>query len=62
MPNLFQTFSVSTVSFLSALTKLTDRVVSENFLVRIIKNIKKENLMKKKWKSTWDCMLYASKL
>ena len=62
MPNLFQTFSVSTVSFLSALSKLTDRVVSENFLVRIIKNIKKENLMKKKWKSTWDCMLYASKL
>lgn len=62
MPNLFQTFSVSTVSFLSALTKLTDRVVSENFLVRIIKNIKKENLMKKKWKSTWNCMLYASEL
>ena len=48
MPNLFQTFSVSTVSFLSALTKLTDRVVSENFLVRITKNIKKENLIKKK--------------
>lgn len=62
MPNLFQTFSVSKVSFLSALTKLTDRVVSENFLVRIIKNIKKENLIKKKWKSTWNCMLYASKL
>lgn len=62
MPNLFQTFSVSTVSFLSALSKLTDRVVSENFLVRIIKNIKKENLMKKKWKSTWNCMLYASEL
>lgn len=62
MPNLFQTFSVSTLSFLSTLTKLTDRVVSENFLVRIIKNIKKENLMKKKWKSTWNCMLYASEL
>lgn len=62
MPNLFQTFSVSTVSFLFALSKLTDRVVSENFLVRIIKNIKKENLMKKKWKSTWNCMLYASEL
>ena len=62
MPNLFQTFSVSTVSFLSALSKLTDRVVSENFLVRITKNIKKENLMKKKWKSTWNCMLYASEL
>ena len=62
MPNLFQTFSVSTVSFLSALTKLTDPVVSENFLVRIIKNIKKENLIKKKWKLTWNCMLYASEL
>lgn len=62
MPNLFQTFSVSTVSFLSALTKLIDRVVSENFLVRITKNIKKENLIKKKWKSTWNCMLYASEL
>ena len=62
MPNLFQTFSVSTVSFLSALTELTDRVVSENFLVRITKNIKKENLIKKKWKSTWNCMLYASEL
>ena len=48
MPNLFQTFSISTVSFLSALTKLTDRVVSKNFLVRIIKNIKKENLIEKK--------------
>ena len=43
MPNLFQTFLSS---FLSTLTKLTDRIVSKNFLVRIAKNITKENLKK----------------
>ena len=57
MPSLFQTFSVSTVSFLSALTKLTDRVVSENFLVRITKNIKKGKLDKEKVKV--NLKLYA---